>query len=244
MPSGLETISSKFTQLNKDFPAFLFFLSTIFMVFLSVHAVHKWPGLWAQVAIPLACILPAIAVLFKIRHDLIRNEKWPVEIKLVLAIVVLGLLNICFSENQHASFKGMGLFLMSGVLVFAISYFLFNSKHVKKAFFYLCTFCFISLLIIGAFEFIQQVGASGKRILLLSSNPIPAGSLLILLSIGPLFMFGQAESKREKILWGSCLLAGVLLTILIGQKGPVLALFVMAFVWKIGFRKASLFFLL
>jgi O-antigen ligase len=210
------------------------------MVFFSVHAVQRWPGHWAQVAISLACILPAIVVFFKVGPELIKNTKLPLEIKFVLIIVVLGLINICFSENQWESFKGMGLFLMSGILVFAVSYFVLNSRQAQEAFFYLCSFCFCVLLIFGAFEFFQQIRSSGERILLLSSNPIPAGSLLILLSVGPLFMFVQAEKKGGKVFWGSCLLVGIILIILIGQKGPVLALIVLAFVGVIGFRKASL----
>lgn len=240
MPAELGTINSRVGQWIKNFAIYAYFFSTLFIVFFSVHAVQKWPSLWAQGAISLACIVPAIAVLFKVGPDLIRSKKWSVEIKFVLIIVVLGLINICFSENQWESFKGMGLFLMSGILVFAVSYFVLNSRQAQEAFFYLCSFCFCVLLIFGAFEFFQQIRSSGEKILLLSSNPIPAGSLLVLLSVGPLFMFVQAEKKGGKIFWGSCLLAGIILIILIGQKGPVLALIVMAFVGIIGFRKASL----
>jgi hypothetical protein len=229
MPAKLGTINSRAGQLiNKiSVTAYLFF--TFFMVFFSVHAVQKWPGLWAPGTISLACIIPAIAVLFKVGPDLIGSNKWPIEIKFVLIIVVLGLLNICFSENQLASFKGMGLFLMSGILVFSISYFLFNSRQAQKSFFYLCSFCFLVLLVFGSFEFIQQINVPGKRILLFSSNPIPAGSLLILLSIGPLVLAAQAESRWEKFFWAFCLLAGILLIFLIAQRGPILALIVMIF---------------
>ena len=230
MPAELGTINSRVGQWIKNFAIYAYFFSTLFMVFFSVHAVQKWPSLWAQGAISLACIVPVIAVLFKVRPDLIGSKKWPVEIKFVLIIIVLGLLNICFSENQLASFKGMGLFLMSGILVFSISYFLFNSKQAQKGFFYLCSFCFVVLLVFGSFEFIQQINIPGKRILLFSSNPIPAGSLLILLSIGPLVLAAQAENRWEKFFWASCLLAGIVLIFLIAQRGPILALIAMIFV--------------
>ena len=146
MPAELGTINSRVGQWIKNFAIYAYFFSTLFIVFFSVHAVQKWPSLWAQGAISLACIVPAIAVLFKVGPDLIGSKKWPVEIKFVLVVFVLGLLNICFSENQLASFKGMGLFLMSGILVFSISYFLFNFKQAQNGFFYLCSFCFVILL--------------------------------------------------------------------------------------------------
>ncbi|MDA8560421.1 O-antigen ligase family protein [Nitrospinae bacterium] len=235
MPAAPEAITSKVARLNKNFSIFVYFLSTLFMVFFSVHAVQKWPSLWAQGAISLACILPAIMVLFIVVPDLIRNEKWPIEIKFILIIVTLGFINICFSENQLASLKGMGLFLMSGILAFSVSYSLFNSKQAQKRFFYLCSFCFVALLFFGVFEFFQP----GGRILLLSSNPIPAGSILILLSGGPLILATQAEYKWQKIFWISCLHAGVLLVILIAQRGPVLAIIVMAFIGGMGYRKGT-----
>ena len=237
MPVKPEMVNSKVGQLSSNFPFFVYFFATLFMVFFSVQAVQKWPGFWAQGAIPLACILPAIAVFFKVRPDLVGNKKWPSEIKFILIIVVLGLLNICFSEDQPASFKGMGLFLMSGILVFASSYFLLDTRWAQKGFFYLCSFCFVVLLIFGAFEAVLQFNAPGKRILLLSSNPIPAGSLLILLSIGPLILVVQAQYRWKKIFWTSCLLAGILLIVLIAQRGPVLALAVMGFVGLMKCRK-------
>jgi len=239
MPAEPGAINSKITLLNKNFPIFIYFLSTLFMVFFSVHAVQKWPSLWAQGAISLACIFPVIVVLFKIGPGLIINKKWPVEIKFVLIIIILGLLNICFSENQLASFKGMGLFLMSGVLVFSVSYFLFNSKQAQTGFFYLCSFCFVVLVVFGSLEFAQKINSSEGRILLFSSNPIPAGSLLILLSIGPLILAAQAENRWQKFSWGSCLLAGIILIILIGQRGPILALIVMTFIGVMKCRKGT-----
>lgn len=231
--------SSKAGQLKSNFPVLVYFFSTLFMVFFSVYAVQKWPSLWAQGAISLACILPAIVVLFKIGPDLIRNKKLRIEIKFILIIIVLGLLNICFSENQFASFKGMGLFLMSGILTFSVSFFLFDSKQTQTGFFYLCSFCFVVLLVFGALEFAQQINVSEGRILLLSSNPIPAGSLLILLSIGPLILAAQAENSWQKFSWGSCLLAGIVLIILIGQRGPILALIVMIFIGVMKCRKGT-----
>jgi hypothetical protein len=239
MPAELGTTNFRVSQLSKISMASSFFFSTLFMVFFSVHALQKWSSLLAQVTISLACIFPAIVVLFKVRSDLIGNKKWPIEIKFVLIIVVLGILNICFSENQLASFKGMGLFLMSGILVFSTSYFLLNSKQTQNYFFYLCSFCFVVLLVFGTFEFIQQIHIPGKRILLFSTNPIPAGSLLILLSIGPLVLTKQADNRWKRIFWISCLLAGILLIVLIGQRGPILALIVMVFVRAMVCRKGA-----
>ena len=94
-------------------------------------------------------------------------------------------------------------------------------------------------MVFGSLEFAQKINVSEGRILLLSSNPIPAGSLLILLSIGPLILAAQAERRWQKLSWVFCLLAGIVLIILIGQRGPILALIVMTFIGVIRYRKGA-----
>jgi O-antigen ligase len=206
-----------------------YILSTIYIVFFSVEAIQSWGSGWAQGAIVLACTLPALIVLLNKWSDLFKNRTWPVEIKIVLIIVFLGILNVCFSEDQNASFKGMGLFLMSGIMAFVISYFMFDDKQAQWWFFNLCSFCFVFLLVFGAFEFIEQFNISGKRILLFSENPIPAGSLLILLAIGPLILLTKSKNNWQRFTWVFCLLSGALLITLIAQRGPALSMILMAF---------------
>ena len=230
-------LNDNIRQPGKDFAVIVYFSSTLFMVFFSVHAIHKWPSIWAQWTIILACFLPALVILVKKWPELFHIKKWPVEIKFALIIVVLGMLNICFSEDQSASFKGMGLFLISGILVFCVSYFLFNSKQTQKFFLNLCSFCFIALLVYGVFEIIQQINIPRTRVMLFSSNPIPAGSLLILLSIGPLVLLAEAKNGWHRFLWVLCLLSGALLITIIAQRGPALAMIIMAFILTATKRK-------
>ena len=216
-------------QLGKNPLALIYFLSTIFIVFFSVNAVQNWLPLLGQGTLVFACLLPVLGVLIKNRHNIFKEITWSVELKFVLVIIVLGMLNICFSEDQFASLKGMSLFLMSGVVVFSVSYSLFKSKQAQKNFFCLCSFCFVAVLVYGAFEFFQQVGFYDQKILLFSGNPIPAGSLLIILSIGPLISLEESENNWQRLFWVFCLLSGALLITLIAQRGPALAMIVMAF---------------
>jgi O-antigen ligase len=212
-----------------DFPTLMYFLSTLFVVFFSVHGIQNWPASWAQGAIILACTLPAIGVLIKSWPDISSGETWPVEFKFVLIIVILAMLNVCFSEDRPASFKGMGLFLMSGILVFSVSFSLFGTKQTQDRFLGLCSLCFITLLICGIFEFSQQINIPESRILLFSGNPIPAGSLLILLSVGPLVLLAKSNSSLQRFFWILCILSGALLITFIAQRGPALAVIVMVF---------------
>ena len=214
---------------NPSFLAYCFF--TLFMIYFSTSAIQTWPNLWAQVTISLACILPVILAIIKNFSNIIQRKKLPVEIKFVLIIIVMGILNIYFSEDRQASFKGMGLFLMSGIMVFSFTFFIFRSEPKQMIFLYLCTICFFTLIVFGIFEFAQQINYPGKRILLFSSNPIPAGSLLILLSSGPIMLFAQTKPRWEKNAFLICLIMAVLIIILIGQRGPILAILIMASIW-------------
>ena len=72
-----------------------------------------------------------------------------------------------------------------------------NFKQAQSLFFYLCFFCFIILIAYGFFEFLQQLNDSKQRIILFSANPISAGSLLILLSSGPLLLLTQTKTNWE-----------------------------------------------
>jgi O-antigen ligase len=65
------------------------------------------------------------------------------------------------------------------------------------------------------------------RMLLLSGNPIPAGSLVILLLVGPFLLF-QDSRRGFRILHISAILFGITLIFLISKRGPILALAVMA----------------
>ena len=111
------------TEAINDYPFLFYSLSTLFMVFLSVYSIQNWPNFWAQISISFVCLLTLATTLKRELPNLLKSKTWPVEIKWVLAIFFLGALNICFSENNWQSLKGMGLFLMSGISVFLTTFF-------------------------------------------------------------------------------------------------------------------------
>ena len=234
----------------RDYPFFFYSLSTSFMVFLSIYAIQNWPNSWAQISISFACLLTLSATLKRELPNLLKNKTWPVEIKWVLTIFFLGALNICFSENNWQSLKGMGLFLMSGISVFLTTFFLFQSEKNKEKFFLLCTFCFFILVIYGFFEFYQiltlppALPRHQLRILLFSHNPIPAGSILILLSLGPISLLTYFKSGWKKNLLVCSLVFGVIVIILIEKRGPLVSLMLMTFLWVITNRKRLVAFIL
>lgn len=212
---------------NEDIPFLVYCLSTAFMVFFSVHAIQNWPGYWAQISISFACLIPLLLVLIRFFINWDEIKKFRREIGFVLALGFLGMVNILLSEAQWVTFKAMNLFLMSGVGIYFVSSVLFREKRNIIIFYYLCTLCFVFLVAWGLFEFARGFGISSQRIQLFSSNPIPAGSLIILLSIGPLLQLPQSSRNVSYFLILILVLGGALI-FLIGQRGSILALLVMS----------------
>ena len=89
---------SEFEKTRINFPLILYSFFTVFMVFFSVSAIHNWPDQFAQITITLACIITTLLVLMQNIPSSIPKKNWPKELKLVLIIMFLGVLNVCFSE--------------------------------------------------------------------------------------------------------------------------------------------------
>ena len=197
--------------------------STIFMVFFSTAAVQIWPYPWNRLSILVACLLPLLLVLVRKIPGLIRDKELEKHFLFVPVIIILGILNIVFSEDQSPTLKVMVLFLISGIGIFAATSYLLTTKFRQKIFLWLCWALLLALCIYGTLEYINK-----KPILLFSFNPIPAGSLLILLFIGPFLLF-PSSSWWLRFLQLSSIVFGVAVIVMIGKRGPVLGLLGMAF---------------
>ena len=202
-------------------------VSTIFMVFFSTTAVQIWPYPWNKLTILVACLLPLLLVLVWRIPAWIYHKQFQKEFYFALTIVILGILNIVFSENQPTTLKVMGLFLISGIGIFAVTSCLLTIKFRKTIFLWLCWVILLALCIYGTLEYVNK-----KPILLLSFNPIPAGSLLILLFVGPFLLF-SSSSWWLRFLQLSSIVFGVVVIVMIGKRGPILGLLVMAILFGI-----------
>ena len=206
-------------------------ISFVFIVLFSVQVIHTWPTIWKRLAVATACLLPGLIVLKEQVPIWLKREKLPKPVSFLLVIISLGILNIIFSENQWEAFKAMALFLMSGAMVFGLTFYILNSKQKQNLFFILCTACFSILTFFGIAKFIFVTSNSLKPVSLFYDNPIPAGAILILLSIGPLKLLFETKTNKEKGYLIALLALGIIVLILIGKKGPLIALAVMVLVY-------------
>ena len=77
-----------------------------------------------------------------------------------------------------------------------------------------------------------------------TTPPASAGSILILLSLGPISLLAYFKSGWKRNFLISSLVFGVIVIILIEQRGPLLSLMLMTFLWVTTNRKRAVVFLL
>ena len=202
---------------------FSFCLATVFMIFYSTSAVQIWPHPWNRLSILTACFIPMILVFVWKIPKWIHFKKLQKELLFIAVIVILGILNIVFSESRAISLKVMVLFLVTGIGIFGVANCVMCTKFRKIFFLWLLWACLLALCVYGILEYNHNT-----HIYLLAYNPIPAGSLLILLLVGPFLLF-PSSSKWLRLLQLLSVVFGIAVIVMIGKRGPVLGIIGMVF---------------
>lgn len=202
-------------------------LSTLFMIFCSVPAIQVWPYPWNQLSIISACLLPLLLVFIWKIPEWIQKKELRNGLLFVPIIVIIGALNIFFSEDRPTTFKAMTLFLISGIGAFGITNCVLNTKLRQTIFLWLSWSFLLVLCVYGLYEYSTR-SSNYYPIVLFSYNTIPADSLLILLIVGPALFLHQSN-------WWLCfakicsLLLALVVIFLSGIRGPIIGLIGMAF---------------
>ncbi|MCK4819445.1 O-antigen ligase family protein, partial [bacterium] len=224
--------------------AFLVYcVSTVFMIFCSTAAVRFWPHPWGRLSILIACFAPLVLVLVWKIPRWITFKELRKELLFIPIIIILGILNIAFSECRDATLKSMALFLISGIGIFGVTSCLLNTKARQTFFLWLCLGFLLTLCVYGFLEYFNEKviylfsyhpGYIYKHsIYLFSYNPLPAGALLILLFVGPFLLFLPSSRWLRFFEISTVVFAIVLIVIIIGSRGPVLGLLVIALLFGV-----------
>lgn len=213
-----------------------FFLGLLFLVFFSVEAIANWPGLWARIAIAASCLLPLFFLALKPRVWK-RPPTISKELIFVSAVILIGFINTQFAENYSGAVKGMGLFVLTGAIPFWTGLHLFRFPGTRTFFYWVCTLGFFLLCAYGVYQLLNMAPFAENikfiSVTLFQDNPIPAGAILILLSVGPLSLLTHSGTRWTRKLMVALIASGAVVLILIGQRGLLLALFVMVLVWAV-----------
>ena len=127
-----------------------------------------------------------------------RDHRW--EILLIVSIIILGIVNVPLSDSPSKSLTPMRNFLLTGIFALWTSMFLLNDPRRRQVFDW---FCAGALAIILPGEIIVWLlrGNYGPHVFqIFTLHPIPLGTVIILLSPGPVRLHrhekfpGQARS--------------------------------------------------
>lgn len=173
--------------------------------------------------------------------QVIQRREFRVETILIEAILILGVINVLLSDNIYRSFLAMRLFLLTGVLVAWSAMFLFSNDTRRQAFDLLCCACLAIVALAGILAYLIRGVTDLELTTLFLQHPIPLGTVVILLSAGPLHLV-RRESWRAKLMGWTLLGLGVAMILLTQKRGTFLAvggMLLIAGIWY-GRRRALL----
>jgi len=181
---------------------------------------------------------PWFFVCLAYRWQVVANREHRLEIIFILSIGIFSLFNVYLSDSFSKSLSFMRTFLFSGLFVLWAAMFLLTDQPRRNGFDGLCCG---ALAVILPIEFIIWWGQGQYGPLVFqvfALHPIPLGTLIILLSPGPMRLL-FSKHVRAKLFGGLLVLAGVLLIFLTHKRGAWLALAAMLAVGMIYLGRRS-----
>jgi len=170
-------------------------------------------------------ILPWLMLCSYRYFDILLSKTYRIEIILMSIIIILGIINVYMSNNIYQSSLWMTMFLLSGIIPLWTSMFIITDNRSRNKIYYLsCVLLFVMTIIEIANYFI-----TGKNLLSMN-HPIPLGTLVILLMVGPLFML-VSHQKRMKLFSVFLVIMGLILIIIANKRGIYLAIAGMTAAW-------------
>lgn len=173
-------------------------------------------------------IFPWLMVCLVYSWQTITDRSHRVEIVCIIAIIILGVINTALSDSFSKSIFEMRTFLLTGILAFWAAMFLITDQHRRQVFDWFCCACLAIIVAVELTSWVLHV----SNFDIFSRNPIPLGTLVILLSSGLLALL-LSPHLRVKI--GGWLLTslGLILLRYAGKRGSFLAVAAMFLGWML-----------
>jgi O-antigen ligase len=154
------------------------------------------------------------------------------EILLIIAVIILGIINTALSDNVSRTLPQMRMFLLTGILALWTAMFLFTSEPRRRIFDWFCGVCLAIIVPVELIVRARQGALGPEAFSVFTLNPIPLGTLIILLSSGLLALL-LMPYRPGKVAGGLLTsLAGALI-LLTTKRGALLALAAMLLGWML-----------
>jgi O-antigen ligase len=174
-------------------------------------------------------IFPWLMLWLAYSWQVVASREHRLEIVLIVSIIILGIANVALSDSPSKSLTPMRNFLLTGIFALWTSMFLLTDQRRRRQFDWLCTF---ALAVIVPVEIIVWWvrGNYGQSVFqIFTLHPIPLGTVVILLSPGPVRLIAAKNFSARLLGWLLILLGGALIFIT-HKRGTWLALAAMLLV--------------
>jgi O-antigen ligase len=166
---------------------------------------------------------PWFLLWFSYSKQVVANREHRLEIILMVSIIILAVINVILSDSVSKSLSFMRTFLFSGLFALWAAMFLLTDQRRRNGFDWLCCGAFAVVVPLEIITWWGQGNYGPGVFQIFALHPIPLGTLVILLSPGPVRLL-LSKDFRAKLLGWLLVLAGVILIFLTHKRGTWLAL--------------------
>jgi O-antigen ligase len=181
---------------------------------LGKHFDH-WPTVYIY-------ILPWIMTVLAYSWQIIASKEHRVEIILMVLMIILGVLNAALSDAVPRSTLHMRIFLVTGIFALWASMFILTGQHRRRVFDWFCCGCLAIIIPVEIIAWLLRSTYDPEGFQIFVLHPIPLGTVIILLSTGPIRLLTSAGYKNRMV-GGLLLLASGLLIFFTHKRGTWLA---------------------
>jgi O-antigen ligase len=220
----MKLLSDKLDNLLLNQLAFYTLLASgAFIILLwSPNVLGEYLTYWEKIII---YILPWLMMCLAYSWQVFTCKTFRPQIILIVAIIILGIVNTVLSDAVSKSIPQMRTFLLTGIFAFWAAMFLLTGERRRRVFDRLCLGCLAIILPVELIVWMIK-GISHGALQIFALHPIPLGSLIILLSTGPIHLLA-AKSYKTRMGGGLLLLLAGIVIFATHKRGTVLALAVM-----------------
>jgi O-antigen ligase len=190
----------------------------------SPNILGKYVGFWAKIII---YAFPGFMVCLMYSRQVLTDRKHRPEIILVFAVIILGLLNTALSDAPAQSLKTMRTFLLTGMLTLWASMFLIGDERRRQAFDWFCAGSLAIVTLVEILNWLMGGRYDSRTFQIFILHPIPLGTFIILLSVGPARLIASGKTVALPLLGCLLGLGSALVIYLTHKRGTFVALAIM-----------------
>jgi O-antigen ligase len=168
---------------------------------------------WAKIYIYL---FPWLMACLAYSWQMVANREHRFEIILIVLVIIFGVVNAVLNDAVPRSTSHMRIFLVTGIFALWASMFILTGRHRRQVFDWCCCICLAIIVPVEVIWWFVRDVNHNDVFHIFTLHAIPLGTLLILLSPGPIHLIVSKNFKMKMV--GLLLIFLSLLLIFITHK--------------------------